>query len=156
MSFDEGVFAFAVMTAVKVASQSPCQKSKRGAVLFYAEWPVSRVVASAYNSLPVGECTGSDACRSMCGTRCEHAEQAAIRALPSAARWDIGRIHLMHAKVIDGELVTSGPPSCAECSKMILAWGVGSVWLYHADGWRRYTGEEFHRLTLEHRGLVEP
>lgn len=51
--------------------------------------------------------------------------------------------------------VPSGPPSCIECAKLMLAVGVHAVWLLHEHGWQRYPMEEFYRLTLKELGLKE-
>ncbi len=85
----------------------------------------------------------------------EHAKAAAteataalrfLRVVPARC----GALDMIHAKVVDGELVPSGGPSCWQCSKAILADGrIGGVWLFHNEGWRRYGATEFHRLTLK-------
>ena len=137
----------AIRRAVAEATRSPCQKSKRGA----AAWNTSGTVVAAGNNfppLPI-QCDGSGACKRLCAKRCIHAEAHVLLARPpSALPFD-----MLHIKMADGEPVPSGPPSCWQCSRLIAEL-VRFMWLFHEDGWRRYTGEEFHRLTLEHCGLL--
>lgn len=109
--------------AVRVGASSPCAKSKRGVVV----WSGRLVYTQAFNAPAMGGCDGSAACRRDCGKICIHAEQAAlIKALPSLMDFDV---HMLHIKVVDGQPVAGGPPSCAECSKLILACGIDFMWL---------------------------
>jgi deoxycytidylate deaminase len=80
-----------------------------------------------------------------------HAEQwALLDAGPQA----YGR-ELMHLKAVNGLLVASGPPSCVQCSKLILAAGVEGVWLFRPDAlWHRYTATEFHQLSLANDNVL--
>ena len=147
----------AIVAAVDAGSRSPCAKSKRGVVIWHRAAVVS--ASSGHNAQPPGfECDGSVECRANCGKLCEHAEASALRSLASPPHLHGVRTKLcdmVHAKVIDGELVPSGPPSCWQCSRAILADGrIGGVWLVHEAGWRRYGATEFHRLTLETCGLA--
>lgn len=140
---------FAIDAAVAEAKRSPCAKSKRG-VVFFTYYP-ERVVSGGYNAQPVPfGCNGSAECRAACGKLSEHAEAAALRGIGL----HVTSGDLLHVKVVDGELVPSGPPSCWQCSRAILAdRRVNGMWLYHGDGWRRYKPDEFHRLTLAECGL---
>lgn len=126
--------------AVEQSTCSPCQ-SKRGVVIF---WGIE-IISHGYNFKPRGfDCDGSDACKANCRREAVHAEQMALLAAGSRAHAS----QLIHVKSVDGKLVPSGGPSCVECSKLIRAAGLAWVWLYHEDGWKRYTSEEFHRLSL--------
>lgn len=61
---------------------------------------------------------------------------------------------MLHVKVdASGQMVVSGPPSCDQCSKLILRAGIAGVWLLHEEGWKRYTAQEFHEATLQTCGL---
>ena len=135
--------------AAVVAVKSPCAKSKRGVLVFRSD---GTVVGRGVNAQPAPfACDGSETCRASCAKLCEHAEQAALR--------DAGRLHpqavlhMLHVKVVNGVAVPSGPPSCWQCSRAILAAGISTVWLLHEDGVRGYSAEDFHRRTLEHEGL---
>ncbi len=144
--------AFIVRTAVGVGALSPCVKSKRGVVIWYpnhAGDPV--IVAVGHNAPAIGACDGSDTCRRDCGRICVHAEQA---ALLNARTFATHYSEMLHVKVVDGAAVEGGPPSCAECSKLILASGIKAMWLLEVGrGWVRRTAEEFHRETLRNCGL---
>jgi hypothetical protein len=80
-----------------------------------------------------------------------HAEQAALLRVGRRARDS----EMLHVKTVDAALVPSGPPSCVECSKLILAAGIAGMWLFHADGWRRYDASDFHGVSLGTAALVE-
>ena len=103
--------------AVRAAILSGCEKSKRGAVIWIpgADGPVAK--GSNHQPDP-HQCDGSPACRSSCAKLCVHAEAAAILDLGSF----LGHgLHMLHVKVVDGRPVPSGPPSCWQCSRLILA-----------------------------------
>jgi deoxycytidylate deaminase len=137
------------MPAVMAARKSTCCKSKRGVAIYCG----ARLVIAESNSPPKGfRCGGDDACRASCNKVAVHAEE---RALLHWRPTFVGEYDLVHAKVGEtGNLVTSGPPSCWQCSRMILdADIITRVWLNHAQGWAAYTPIDFHRLTLEHCGL---
>jgi deoxycytidylate deaminase len=122
---------------------------------------------SGCNAPAIGRCDGSEACRTTCRQTCIHAEQTVIiQAGRANGRGPVGA-ELLHIKVVPCEegtllgklgvqrykLAHSGPPSCAECSKLILAAGVAGVWLFHEGGWQRYEAADFHRRTVETLGL---
>lgn len=138
---------FAIRAAVESGRRSPCADSKRGVAAFSGK----RVIATGFNAQPSPfSCTGSAACRAACSKLCEHAEQVAIR---SALLIEAKRSHLfnetlrgadlVHAKVVDGELVAGGGPSCWQCSRLVLAVRLDGVWLYQRTwaGWCADTDE---------------
>jgi deoxycytidylate deaminase len=136
--------------AATVAAQSPCAKSQRGVLVFHSN---GDIVGRGFNAQPKPfACDGSDACRASCAKLCEHAEQAALRNT-GRIHPQVAVLHMLHVKVVHGEAVPSGPPSCWQCSRAILAAGISTVWLLHEEGVKGYTVNEFHRLTLEHEGL---
>lgn len=135
----------ALALAVEEGAKSPCCKSKRGVVIWDANADNPDPPVSGHNGPPPGfACDGSDACRAACGRTCLHAEH---RALMEASP---DHTDLLHVKVIDGEAVPSGPPSCEDCSKAILDRGIKRVWLLHESGLRLYSAEDFHIQTLQH------
>lgn len=166
---------FAIAAAVDAAGRSLCAKSKRGAAVFRRACSTGcceRVLGIGWNAQPGPfVCTGSDACKAACGKLCVHAELRAIRAAIGNG-W-AGSLELVHAKVVDGQLVAGGGPSCWQCSREILDVGIAAVWLFEAvritasdvtgdvvsaesgllGTWRRYSAEEFHRATAAHHGL---
>ena len=127
--------------AILQSTFSPCQ-SKRGVVIFDA---AGHPIAWGYNFKPRGfDCDGTDACKATCRVEAIHAEQM---ALVNAGRRS-NRAELIHVKSVDGQLVSSGPPSCVECSKLMLAAGIAVVWLYHGSEWCRYETADFHQRSL--------
>lgn len=129
----------AISAAINAAQDSLCQ-SKRGASVFIGDI----LVSTGYNHKPEGfECDGSDACKANCSKDAIHAEQAALLA----AGYSAIDCDMLHVKTVNRELVPSGPPSCLQCSKLLIPAGLNSMWLYHADGWRQYDPHEFHRLS---------
>lgn len=131
--------------AIEASQESPCL-SKRGAAIFRDE----NLISVTCNRKPPGfECSGDSKCKATCRYEAVHAEQAALLWVPSHRAYTSD---MLHVKTVDGALVPSRPPSCVECSKLILAAGIRHMWLYHADGWRRYEASDFHRLSLENTG----
>ena len=150
-------FVAGLDAAVHHGRDRRCMKSSRGAAIFDQSGAIRGV---GRNAPVLGTCDGSDECRASCPKVCEHAEAAALRALGRGAGRTPSRIklELVHVKLVDGDLVAGGPPSCWQCSKLILADGrIAGVWLYraHPDGdyWKRYTAEQFHEITLDNCGL---
>lgn len=81
----------------------------------------------------------------LCRKTAVHAEQDAILAAGSGCL----NASMLHVKVVDGQLVASGEPSCVECSKLILRSGIKFMWLFHETGWKEYTADEFHKFSLQ-------
>lgn len=127
-----------------------CMRSRRGVAIWDPHgWGG---VTTGTNHLPYGNtCDGSDACKALCSKRCVHAEQMALMTLRIPC--DRARFEMLHVKTVDGELVPSGPPSCWQCSRLLGPMRIEAMWLYHADGWRRYESVEFHALTEQHCGI---
>lgn len=147
MQADDRIVMEALEWATYIATLGPCAKSKRGVVIFKEDG----IIGHDYNAPPKPfVCDGSEACRASCNKLCVHAESAALLYVGVEGAHGA---HLLHVKVVDGKPVPSGPPSCWQCSREILAAGIATVWLLHEDGLRSYTAEEFHRLTLERCGL---
>lgn len=138
----------AIRRAIEAAQVSPCL-SKRGAAVFLGD----DVYATACNTqVAPFVCVGSESCKLRCRHTAIHAEQA---ALLMAGLFANGR-DMLHVKVVDGQLVPSGPPSCTQCSKLIVAAGIRFMWLYHETGWRRYTSTDFHRLSVAKVHRTQP
>lgn len=144
------------IAAVKGAG-SPCAKSKRGVVI----WKGEQVLGSGYNHPPTGfTCDGSAGCRASCGKVAVHAEQAALLQCLGKCL-DVAGAEMLHTKVsLVGDSyvgVFGGPPSCPDCSKLILQSGIAGMWLIEEREGRptpvRYSADDFHRLTLKNCGL---
>lgn len=117
--------------------------------------PPARVWSSAYNSPPhpfqcARDIPAPDANPlATCGERCRklavHAEERAIlqalrdwprresheRIKNPRVRRDLSLfgLHLLHVKVVNGVAVPGGPPSCIQCSRLIVETGP-DVWLW--------------------------
>lgn len=137
--------------AAKVALNSSCKKSQRGAVIIKD----GVKVGEGYNkpTIPTRCClrvhihdnSKTELCSAV------HAEQLAIITTPS---------HLMHgatmyhAKVKGGVEVPAGPPSCTQCSKLVLESGIAEfvLWQKFPEGPRYviYNIEEFNRLSFDY------
>jgi deoxycytidylate deaminase len=138
-----------VDVAIAVARESKCQKSKRGAVIWNPTQGSMSPAVYGRNTPPNDHCDGSKECREHCAQRCVHAETAAIaKAAAEPKVHPLKDCQIVHVKVVDGELVPSGPPSCMECAKLIAAVQINSIWLYHDSGWERYTAARFLQETV--------
>lgn len=144
-----------ISLAVEAGSYSPCAKSNRGAVVFYA----NTILGVGYNTPPAPfTCNASDDCKMSCNKYCVHAEmRALVNSLQSNDnRHILNDAELVHAKVIGGKLVAGGPPSCVQCSRQILDLQLKGVWLYEEeDGpeWRFYNSFDFHKISLINCGI---
>ena len=132
--------------AAEISLRTTCL-SKRGVIIWRHDDMENPYVARATNG-PAGqeECSGNSACKATCSRFSVHAEQRALIAAGKGARG----AEMLHIKTVNGQIVASGPPSCPQCSKLLVESGIKTMWLLHEDGWRRYPTEEFHRLTLDH------
>jgi deoxycytidylate deaminase len=145
----------ALRLATKVGADSPCAKSKRGVVLFCRTYGM---LGAGCNHPPDGfECDGSDECHAACNRVCVHAEMDALAEFTKELRDDFlrradkkgdMRLEMLHVKVVDGVAVPSGEPSCWQCSRHVINFGVTAFWLLHASGLHRYGADEFHEHTL--------
>jgi deoxycytidylate deaminase len=126
--------------AIAAATHSPCAKSKRG-VCAYKESAIGAsfgepftIIATAFNGPPSTlTCDNSGNCRQNCGKLCVHAEARAVRQVARNSQPDY--IKLVHIKVVDGQPVPGGGPSCWQCSREILDVGLGGIWLFEAQRW---------------------
>lgn len=135
---------WALDEAIKASLNSNC-KSKRGVIIWHRRWGI---VSSGWNMPPKPFiCDGSEACRANCAKTAVHAEQAAlINYLGSNIK--TSDCEMIHVKSVDGKAVFSEKPSCWQCSKLILASGLKSMWLYQKEGFVEYTPVNFHEQTL--------
>lgn len=143
-----------IEAAIEAGRKSWCAKDQRGAAVFHHDpgryGSTSKLVVAAANGpAPPFKCSGSAKCRAACGKLAVHAEERALfqweRALGPTGP------DVVHIAVPAGDLPRpSGPPSCVTCSRTMLLHSVAGVWLWHAEGWRRYPVVEFHELSLQH------
>ena len=146
MMFDEN---WALKQAVEIAKDSPCQ-SKRGVIIWSR---TAGLISSGFNAPPKPfECDGTDACKKNCSKTAVHAEQKAIIDIGNQFI-KLDQCEMLHVKVVNGEAVISDKPSCWQCSKLILASKLKSMWLYQKEGLVEYSPYEFHRQTLVNSDL---
>lgn len=153
--FTEG---WALNQAINAARQSPCVKSQRGAILWRrpTEGRQGLYLSAGFNHPPEPfRCNGSVACRESCNKVCIHAEEDALLKIPTKSRvqWTLKECEMLHIKIVNGHATSSGQPSCWQCSRKILGAGLKAMWLFHKEGLRSYTPEEFHRMTLRNSNL---
>ncbi len=168
---------FVLESIERLAMISPCSKSKRAAIVYDAEGET--LWGFGYNTPPLGMyCDGSPACRKSCGQTCIHAEQMALRSaiynlaaesgradildrerpLPSGvwvgARSSLFGLTMLHVKVVDGDVVPGGPPSCWQCSREILEHRLAGFWLFEITSTNAlrcdYAGCDDHVTHAEH------
>lgn len=141
----------AVRAAIAAARKSPCAKDQRGAAVWHRN---AALMVAECNSPPLPfYCDGSDACRASCGKLAAHAEESALQAFQALGGVAKGA-SVLHVRTVNGQPVTSGPPSCVTCSRTLLVAGVADVWLWHGgeqwSGWHCYEAATFHALSLQH------
>lgn len=147
----------ALHEAILEARRSPCAKSQRGVVVFH---PRCGIFGRGHNGPPPGfRCDGSESCRAHCNKLCVHAEMVALLdASRDPLFKQVGHeLELMHVKVVDGNPVVSGDPSCWQCSREILSYGIRRVWLAYPSSsplvLQAYLPDRFHELTLLNNSL---
>jgi deoxycytidylate deaminase len=162
---------WAILQAELVATDSPCQKRGVGIAMYRCErqLPGGRelvasgvgVICAAHNSPPVRTpCDGTPECRRDCRRRCVHAEMRAIDIIPRELRpYGYGNLRMVHVKLDDsGKLMPCYGPSCDDCSKHILDFGVGGIWLYEVGQppcWVYYPAKDFHEITCARVGVYQ-
>jgi len=140
---------WALEKAVQASLNSNC-KSKRGVVIWSRE---IGLVGVGWNAPPKPLlCDGSDVCRANCAKTAVHAEQAALLDMLKDPHLymdtKLNELEMIHVKSVNGEAVVSEKPSCWQCSKLILASGIKSMWLYQKEGFVEYSAQDFHEQTL--------
>lgn len=169
----------AISLAVEAAHQSPCQKSKRGAVAFArrrmyqpgdAVGRVMTVVETGHNQ-PFQSlfCSGTEMCKSACRHICDHAEAIAVSkwlakygsSPEGSAMFDVVHIELRPNEAgvwepvaFDREGQPKGP-SCITCARDMLRAEARLVWLWGVEGWRWWYAQDYFRDTLEELKLVD-
>src|SRR5574338_69495 len=136
---------------IRIGSNGPCEKSKRVSAIY-----TNNDFVIAVNSPPYPyKCSKDEKCKKDCNQICVHAEESAImEALYKFKdKSDIINSTCVHLKIIDGQPVTSGNPSCIYCSRKLLHSGVQYMWLWQETGWKRWTTLDFHRETIANLGL---
>ncbi len=117
--------------AIEQAKLSPCQKSKRGAVVFKD----SLVLGVGNNAPPEPLWCNPEICRAICAKYTVHAEQNAVfNALNS--RQNLADASIFHIKVNENGLtVPSNDLSCPECSRLVLRFHLKEFILFQDAGY---------------------
>ena len=132
--------------AIEIAKQSPCERDKRGVVTVNENSEIGR----GFNAPPPGFICESKYCTLSCKDYTIHAEMNAIAdATKKGNGQRIVGARMYHARVENGFLVESRKPRCYQCSKHLVAFGLGEFVLKHQEGLTLYPIEEFNRLSLE-------
>lgn len=143
---------WALKKAAEIACKSPC-RSKRGVVIWHRNYGY---ISGGYNEpLAPFICDGSDKCKNNCPKTAIHAEQRALMEIVKLPNlFKTSECEMLHVKVVDGKAVFSEKPSCWQCSKLILASGLKSMWLYQKEGLTEYSPLDFHQKTFENCDLI--
>lgn len=137
-----------VEAARKAALRSHCRKSRRGVAI----WNKDGLVSVGWNHQPDPfRCDGSEGCRVHCNKLCIHAEAYALLQAGPGARG----AQMLHVRISeDGSVVEGGPPSCWQCSRLILGANISAMWLLETgQDWIRYSPQDFHQSTLLNVGI---
>lgn len=133
-----------IQEAVYVARDSRCDKSKRGVVVVKN----GSIIGRGTNNPPLDLPCVPEYCRSICNMFCLHGEQNALLDTRRNG-YDPSGSRIYHIKVKDSIQAPSGPPSCVQCSRIVLDEGVKDFVLLYKDGIGLYEAREFHELSLE-------
>jgi deoxycytidylate deaminase len=142
-------FREAIIAAIGAARGSTCAKDQRGAAVWHHNY--GHMVAASNGPPTPFVCDGSSQCAKACGKLAVHAEERALLAyMRGAGGMAVHDMQVLHIRVVGGEPVTSGTPSCITCSRTMLEAGVSWVWLWHDAGWTGYSAADFHAASLAH------
>jgi hypothetical protein len=77
----------------------------------------------------------------------------AMQVKDPGAPFKMSDVSMLHVKIdpMTSKVVAGGPPSCWQCSRMLLDSQIRGIWLYETIGvgeWKFYPPDEFHRETL--------
>jgi deoxycytidylate deaminase len=135
------------------AHKSLCLRSACGAVLISR---AGAVLGTGYNAPP-----GDDLTRRVCGTLqpsvrkpkcdrtcCVHAEWRALSDALVRHPAEVKGSTMVFCRVQpSGVIQHSGRPYCTVCSRLTLDAGVGAWALWHPEGMRVYSAEDYHWLS---------
>jgi len=136
-----------MLEAVAQAGYASCGKDKRGVVIVKE----GKVIGQGANGPPPGFVCSPPYCEGICTVYSVHAEMRAIAyAVKHGFGQDLQDSRMYHARTIEGFLVDSRKPRCAQCSKHLIEFGIRDFVLKHAEGYFLYPSDELHRLSLEY------
>ncbi|MEK6960596.1 MAG: deaminase [Nanoarchaeota archaeon] len=133
--------------AVEEARYASCDKDQRGVIIVKG----GKVIGKGANGPPQGFACVRSYCGDICSTHAVHAEMRAIaHAVKHGFGLDLQGSTMYHARTIEGRLVESRKPRCAQCSKHLIEFGVEEFILKHPEGYFSYCSKELHRLSLDY------
>lgn len=155
-----GIPPVVLAVAIEQSNHSLCV-SKRGCAIWgeriHSTQPL--IIGRGYNKhTGIRGCLQNSQCKVTCRSLAVHAEQVALMdALHNNVHIHNQPIFMVHVKTQNNKLVPSGPPSCVQCSKLILAspMRITGVYLFHEQGWGFYPTIQFHALSMENEGRKE-
>ena len=132
--------------ATDEGKKSPCARDKRGVVIVKD----SLEIGLGFNAPPSVFICEPKYCQPTCKDYAIHAEMNAIvNAVRRGNGLNLIGARMYHARVENGVLQDSRKPRCYQCSKHLVAFGLGEFVLKHQEGLTLYPIEEFNRLSLE-------
>jgi len=140
-----------VMEMIQQGRYGTCNKSQRVAAIYS---PIRKNYILATNSPPLPfKCLQNDNCKKNCSKLAVHAEERAILKASKCGFMPKEGLHCFHLKIKDNVPVVSGKPSCIYCSRKMLEYGIGHVWLWQEKGWKSWLAQSFHADTIKNLGL---
>lgn len=142
--------------AAEIALHATCQRAKCGSVIVKS----GEIIGAGSNS-PAGNLESQRRCSSNKDslhkkvtdkTCCVHAEQ---RAIMDALRKNPDKFEGSSLYFVrldkNGKIEKAGRPYCTICSKMTLDAGIKEFILWHEEGIRAYSTEEYNLLSYDYR-----
>jgi len=137
--------------AAQEAVKSTCRKSQRGAIIVKN----NEIIGKGFNKVTIESlcqpCIREDIHDNSKVELCSavHAEQLAIIGAVNN-QMSLNGSRMYHIKVKNGELKTSGNPSCTVCSREILESGIAEFVLWRNEGYCVYSAEELNDLSFRY------
>lgn len=140
-----------ILEAAEEAKKSTCKKSHRGVVIVKNGEIIGRgrnnTTIEKYCNPCIRENIRDKGNVELCAAY--HAEQdAIIDALEKGRKLNGSRMY--HVKVKNGEIKTSGEPSCTVCSRLVVRSKIGEFVLLHDKGVAVYDSKEFNEKSFEY------
>ena len=135
--------------AAEEAKKSRCKKSQRGVVIELN----GKIIGRGHNKPTLEHlCCLREHIKD--NSRVElctavHAEQMAIVDAANMGK-SISCARMYHIKLKDGEMRTSGNPSCTVCSRIIGVSWISEFVLWHKEGYALYSIGEFNELSFDY------
>lgn len=140
-----------ILEAAEEAKKSTCKKSQRGVVIVKDGEIIGRgrnnTTIEKYCNPCIRQNIDNKVNVELCAAY--HAEQDAMfNALENGK--DLRNSRMYHIKVKDGEIKTSGEPSCTVCSRLVVRSGIGEFVILHDEGVAVYGSKEFNEKSFEY------